>query len=156
MKEPVAVRVRDCACPGAPHGDGDIVFLSPTPSLACGLAAQADIIASSSNGSILAQKWLVTFVSYGATSWNLLDERGKAIPFDVQVILDDYTIAAPVAEQADSLYGDAVMRPLLARLNASLDTGPTNGSTSPRVQSIRSRRERSSPDTSVASRRKAG
>ena len=155
MAEPV--RVRDCACPGQPHGEeGDIIFLLPRPSLACGLAAQAALVEAAGNGSFLAQLWQVIYVRHGAVAWNLLDERGKPVPFDVEAILADYALGQPVAERADELYGPAVMAPLVARLQVISDTGPMDASTSPRLQSIPTPRQRSSPATTAASRRRAG
>jgi hypothetical protein len=157
MAEPVPVRVRDCACPGQPHGEeGDIVFLAPTPSLACGLAAQADMVKAAGDGSFLAQLWQVTYLRHGAVAWNFLDARGKPLPFDVEAILADYSIAQPAAEKADELYGEAVMRPLLNRLSTISPDGPTVASISPLQRSNRSQRRRSSPATTAAMRQRTG
>lgn len=150
----VSVRARDCACPGTPHEDGDIVYLLPKADLNLGVAAEQDIIASrdSIDGpSELLRRWTVTYVRHGAKGWNLLDDKGKAVPFTVDTILDDYTFARPIAEAANDLYAEAVMTPLVKRLNGRSQTGPMDGSTSPRVQSIRKRRGSSSPDISAAS-----
>jgi hypothetical protein len=155
MADLVAVRVRACECPGTPH-EGDVVFVTPTPSLQCGLQAQADIIAAAGNGTTLAASWQVTFVKYGAVGWNLVDEDGDPVPFDVGVLLADYGIAAPVGERCDELYGDAVMRPLLARLKNISRSGSTGGSTSATTPPTPLRRKRSSPATSAASKRSAG
>lgn len=153
MAELVPVRVRDCACPDAPHGEGDVVYVAPTPSLQLGLEAQRDIRESLGSGSMLAERWLVTFVRYGAMGWNFLDADGEPLPFDVDVLLADYTLASPVAEKCDELYGEAVTRPLLARLRAISQRGRTAGSTSPTTGSTPKPRRRSSPATSAASRR---
>lgn len=152
MGEPVAVRVRDCACPDTPHPDGDEVYVAPTPSLQLGLEAQRDIRESLGSGSMLAERWLVTFVRYGALGWNFHDEDGP-IPFDVDVLLADFTLASPVAERCDELYGEAVTRPLLTRLRTISQRGPTGGSMSPTIGSIRKPRKRSSPATTAASKR---
>lgn len=149
MTEPIAVRVRDCECPENPHEDGDVVYLAPKLSLAGGLQAQADIIEAAGNGGMLAASWQVTFVKHGATGWNFLDEDGE-VPFDVNVLLEDYGLSSPVAEKADELYGESVMRPLLARLNATSRTGRTNGSTSATPRSTTKPRGRSSPGTTAA------
>lgn len=155
MSEPVEVRVRDCACPNTPHPDGDVVFLAPKLSLAGGLAASADISTALGNGTMLAELWLVTFVKHGAIGWNLLDEDGDPVPFDVRVLLDDYDLAMPVAEKADELYGDTVARPFLTRLKAISRRGPTAPSTSPTEPSTTKPRKRSSPATTAGSRRSA-
>ena len=148
--EPIIVRARDCACPGTPHGEGDTVSLLPKLSLSGGLAAQADIIAAAGDGSILAQRWLVTYVRHGAVGWNIANEAGP-IPFDVDELLADYGFALPVAERADELYSPAVIDPLTRRLGETSRTGRTGASTSPRVQSIPRRHGRSSPARSAAS-----
>lgn len=144
------VRVRDCECPGTPHPDGDVVYLAPKLSLAGGLAADYDIRTAAGNGTFLAQLWQVTLVKYGAIGWNFLDEDGP-VPFDVNVLLEDYALASPVAEAADEAYGEAVMRPLLKRLKAISQPGRTNGSTSVTPPSTSKRRARSSPATTAAS-----
>ncbi len=114
------------------------------------------MVEAAGNGQFLAQLWQVIYVRHGAVGWNFLDGRGKPLPFDVDAILADYAIAQPVAEKADELYGEAVMAPLVRRLQAISPVGPTDGSTSPRLQSIPTPRRRSSPDTSAASKRRAG
>lgn len=151
MTEPIAVRVRDCECPGQPHTDtGDIVYLAPKLSLAGGLAADFDIRKAAGDGTFLAQLWQVTFVKYGAVGWNFVDADGP-LDFDVDALLEDYTLAQPVAEAADDLYGEAVMRPLVARLKAISPRGRTNGSTSATRPSTSKPHARSSRSTSAAS-----
>lgn len=150
MAEPIEVRVRDCACPDGVHGEGDVVFLAPKLSLAGGLQASADIINAAGSGTVLASLWQVTFVRFGAIGWNFLDEEGP-VPFDVAVLLEDYELSLPVAEKADELYGETVMRPLLARLRKTSPSGPKNGSTSATPPSTTKRRAASSPASTVAS-----
>lgn len=152
MAELVAVRVRDCACPDGVHEGGDLVFLAPTPSLQLGLEAQRDIRESLGSGSMLAERWLVTFVRYGAIGWNFEDGDGP-MPFDVETILADFSLASPVAERADELYGEAVTRPLLARLRTISQRGPTAGSTSRTTGSTPKPRKRSSRATTAATKR---
>lgn len=177
MSDPVGVRVRDCECPGTPHAEeGDVVYLRPTLGLAGGLAAendnslaiaetlatigrppkggwspaqQAQMVPLLTEG--LRSRWLVTYVRHGAMGWNLTDEDGP-VPFDVQVILDDYNLAQPVAEKCDELYGETVARPLLARLSARSPSGRMGQSISRRTSTTR-RRKPSSPATTAGSRR---
>lgn len=151
MLEREAVRARDCACPNTPHEEGDIVYLLPKPSLACGLAAQGDIAAAGGDGTVLAQRWLMTYVKHGAVGWNLTDDKGREVPFDLDELLADYSFALPVAERAGELYSDAILRPLQARLNGTSQSGSIAASTSPRVRSMTKRRGSSSPAPSVAS-----
>lgn len=128
---PVEVRVRDCECPGTPHGEeGDVVYVAPRPSLACGLEAREDVRQSLGSGTLLAERWLVTFVKHGAIGWNFLDEDGDPVPFDVRVLLGDFDLAEPIAEKCDELYGDTVTRPFLESIRKLSQRGPKDGSTS--------------------------
>ncbi len=181
MAEPVFVRVRDCECPGTPHAvEGDGVSVAPTASLRLGLAAESDSGAAlaetiaaagppppggwnSTNSEPLAidmterlrRRYLETYVRLGTVGWNFEDADGP-IPFDVEVVLADYAIAQPVAEKCDELYGETVNRPLVERLKRLSPTGPTPDTTSARPTPIQSRRKRSSPATSAASKRSTG
>ena len=123
MPEPVVVRVRDCACPDTPHADGDVVYLRPKLSLAGGIAAQQDLIASDGDPAVLTRLWLETFVRHGVTGANWE-------PFSVQDLLDDFDLGLPVAERAEELYGEAVLRPLGLSRPSSSKPGPTRSSTS--------------------------
>jgi hypothetical protein len=129
------------------------VFLAPKLSLAGGLAANGDIIQAAGDGSILAAAWKATFVKHGAVGWNLLDEDGDPVDFDVNVLLEDYSLSEALADKADDLYGESVMRPLLLRLKNISPNGRTsrNGSTSRTPPSTTKRRARSSPATTAAS-----
>jgi len=150
--EPVSVRIRDCECPGTPHGEeGDLVFLASTLTLEGGLAAQGDILAAAGDGSALERRWRVTFVRHGAVGWNLVDENGQT-PFDVNVLLADFALGYPVAERADDLYGDTIVRPLLARPSGTSRNGSTAASTSPSVRLTSRRRGSSSPAISAVMR----
>src|SRR3990172_366948 len=112
MSEPVAVRVRDCECPGAPPAEGgDPGCIAPTPSRGCGLEAQADIIEAAGSGAMLRARWQITFVRHGAVGWNLLDVEGAAMPFDLDALLADYGLAAALADRCDELHRPVVIRP---------------------------------------------
>ncbi len=158
MNEPVAVRVRDCECPGAPHAgeEGDVVFLAPVPSMDLGLAAEGDIVASLGNGDLLRRRWFSTYIRFGTVGWNLLDPNGDPVPFNVETILADYSIGITVAERADELYGDIINGPLVRRLEATLRRGPTNGSTSKPRTLTPLRQRPSSRGITAASKRRAG
>lgn len=163
MTDPVSVRVRDCTCPDAIHGEeGDVVYVAPTPSLDCGIQAELDIEAATKENTTeqavsdaMRRKWLSTFVRYGAIGWNLVGPDGP-IPFDVGVLMADYGLARGVAEKVGDLYLPVVLAPFQTRLDAISRNGRTTASTSPRVQSIHSRRARSSRATSAASKRSVG
>ena len=132
MPDLVPVRVRDCACPDTPHDEGDIVFIAPTLSLEGGIAAQQDLTAAFPDTDAVTRRWLITFVRYGAKGANFID------PFDVEILLADFTLATPVAEAANDLYSEAVLRPLGLTPSSSSPTGRTARSTSRTRKSSRS------------------
>ena len=138
------VRVRDCACPGTPHEDGDIVYVAAKLPFQGGLVAnqqaisQAEAVARGETNQ-LQNLWLETFVRYGAKGWNLLDERGGPVPFDVEDLLADYSLALPIAEKANDLgYGDAAMAPFLRQPARPSANGRTPATTSRRSRQIHS------------------
>lgn len=158
--ELVSVRVRDCACPDTPHDEGDVVYMSPTVGLELGMAAELDMqsvgdFPEDRKAMALMAKWGVTYVLYGAVGWNWirLNDKGKPEPepFDVNVLLADYTLGKPVADKGADLYGPIVMAPFLEaatkamtrRVPRSLN-GSTNSAISPIQDSPRPPRKSSS------------
>ena len=134
----IPVRVRDCACPDTPHADeGDLVYLAPTLPMSGGILAEQQMFDAKGDGPMLTRLWLETFVRHGAVEWNLLDEAGDPVPFDVDVILADWSLARLVANQASELYADAVMAPFLTKPGARSPTGPTGPTTSRRQRRTR-------------------
>jgi hypothetical protein len=127
----VPVRVRDCACPGSPHADeGDLVYLSPTLSMDGGILAEQQVQESGGDGNVLTRLWVRTFIEHGVTGWNLLDEAGEPVPFDLAVITADWSLARPVGDAAAGLYGDVVLAPFLQASASKSPTGPTRRGTS--------------------------
>ena len=101
----------------------------------------------------LRRKWLVTYVRFGAVSWNLEDEDGP-IPFDVNAVLADYGMARLVADKCDELYGETVALPLLQGQATASPRGPTRRRTSAKTASTKARRGSSSrPNGRAASKR---
>lgn len=154
MAEPVPVRARDCACPGSPHPDGDIVYIRPTLSLDGGLAADEALreiaaeIPTPPNASEeqkaliglqrlerVQSRWLRVFLTHGAVGWNL-DE-----PFSTEALLEDYGLARPVADEAADRYSMAVLAPFTKPSAPTLPPGLTADSTSPTQPSSRSPRK---------------
>lgn len=152
--EPIELRVRDCECPGHAHnGTGDVVYMRPRASVPLGLAVEADVIAAAGNSQLLRRSWIVSYIREGVVGWNLVDERGKPRPLDVQELVDDYAVGMVIAEKADELYGDAVVTPLLTRLFEPSEPGSTDDSTSPTEESTGSPPKPSSPATTAATKR---
>ncbi len=140
----VTVWVRACACPGTPHAQGDTIDIRPTLSLEAGLEAEAmltDAIArfplepgageeeqeriAAARTRFLRPRWLRAFVEHGAVAWNLVDDKGKPIPFDTTALLADYDLARTVADACDGLYSAAVLRPFLTRPDELSPPGQT-------------------------------
>lgn len=130
MAELVTARVRDCACPGTPHDDGDVVYLSPVISLDGGIAAEQDVVKAEGDTDKLIRLWVRTFLTFEAKGWNLVDEAGEPVPFSLDALFSDYGLARPAADKAVDLYGDTVLGPLLKRLVGRSPTGQTTATTS--------------------------
>jgi hypothetical protein len=114
------------------HHESHTVSLAPALSLEGGVAAEQALANSKGNSDELVRSWISIFVRYGAKDWDLCDESGDPAPFDVETLLDDYTLARPVADKAGDLYKDAVLSPFLARQQTRSPTGPTRATTSRR------------------------
>jgi hypothetical protein len=135
--ENVPVLVGACLCPGAPHEDGDYVYLRPKLGLAAGTVIQSLIVKVNRKDSnnveeiqgVLAESYLI----HGVAEWSLVDEKGP-IPVTSETIrehlLSDFERASPVADKADELYMGPVLSPLVKRVAELSATSMTNGSTS--------------------------
>ena len=168
----VPVSIGPCDCPGTPHGDGDFVYLAPALSAQAGMAAQGAINDASDDAVRLQELLWRIYRDHCVVGWNLLDEEGEPVPLTAE----NKDIALPfgkggqaVAEKADDLYSEDVLRPFLARMAAlqkmadeakrrskrsaagSTPTSPT--ATSSRPTSIRKRRRSSSTPGSGAATR---
>lgn len=142
MSDLIPVRVREC--PDGTHPEGDHVYILPKLSLEGGIAASQDID-NANDPDELIRRWMKTFCRYGAVSWDLHDPDGDEWPFDVDRLLADFDLGFIVADKADDLYRESVMRPLLARTRSNTSpSGAAAGSTSPRAASTGSRPRRSS------------
>jgi len=127
---PERIRVRDCACPGTPHEEGDFVLLAPTLSAAGGIAAE-QAMTETRDPDALTGKWLILFVRYGALDWTFTDDNGP-VPFDVDALLADWALARPVAIRAGELYQASIIAPFLPAPARRSPTGRTRAMTSAR------------------------
>lgn len=155
----IEVRVRDCTCPNTPHDNGDVVYLLPSLPLEGGAAAEMDreyimdgyLEATEAQKIKLTMRLLAryteTYVRYGAVGWNWrhLDADGKVedVPFDVEVLLADYSLSRLVAGQASLLYSEAVLGPLLEAAQAAKPNRQQRRSRSGRTGSSTSRKRAS-------------
>jgi hypothetical protein len=124
-----------CPCPGTPH-EVDHVYLREKLGLAAGIAIQRMVIDANQNRpdtaeltGLLAEGYLL----HGVESWTL-ESDGHPVPVSAASIrawlLEDFVLAAPIADAADTLYMAAVILPLVTRASISSPSTPTNGSTS--------------------------
>ena len=165
----VPVSIGPCECPGTPHGDGDLVYLAPVLSAVGGMAAQGAVSGGGTDPILFQELLWRVYRDHGITGWNLLDEKGEPVPLTTEN--KDRALAwdkggEVVADKADDLYGDDVIRPFLALLTpadrkeiealrraARSKDGPTASSqkgTSRAPTSIKTRRKRSSTPATEA------
>lgn len=163
----VEARARDCACPGSPHDEGDIVYLLPTLGIEGGLEAEADLLdainkfpisekmskaaeaaATTSRSRYLRPKWFVTFLRHGAVGWNLVNAEGEPEPFDVERLVADYSLARMPGDKAADMYGAAVLAPFQSPPPKHSRNGRTAGGTPARSTPTPLRSRRSSPPAS--------
>lgn len=148
--ENVTVRIGDCACPDAPHPDGDVVYMRPTVSLVLGLACERIIANARAVGAdATTDALMVAFVTHGAVGWNREQADGKPEPFSTDLLLEDFRISRAVAEKADDLYAEVIMAPLVEAQQTLLRSGQTAATTRRAGTRTRSRSKSSSASTSA-------
>lgn len=137
--QPVHVEVGACRCPGSPHVDGDWVELEPVATLDIGQAATMAIQVHGADAVTLQVELGRAFLRYGIRSWSFTDDKGQPVPVaprdpswpaTLERMLPWGQGGFEVAEQADKLYAQEVLRPwmTLPSSNASR-AGQTAGST---------------------------
>ncbi len=135
MSALTAVRVKDCNF----HPDGHSVFVAPTISLEAGIEAERALMDIATKNypndaervRALTYAWAPIFVRHGARDWDLCDEQGDPIPFDIEALMGDYSMARLVADKCGDLgYGSAVMAPFQEKPPKPSPTGPTPATTS--------------------------
>jgi hypothetical protein len=115
----IPVSIGPCECPGTPHGDGDVVYLSPALSASGGMAAQGAISDAGTDTVRLQELLWRIYRDHCVVGWNLLDAEGEPVP----LTSENKDQALPfgkggqaVADRADELYSEDVLRPFLARI----------------------------------------
>jgi hypothetical protein len=153
-----------CPCPpkadGEPRHDGDTVMLrdrldfraATTIRKAIGMLYLEDPEASAAEVlALLTEHYLL----FGIAGWSMVDEKGKPTACGKTAIRrfieDRPDIAEMIGDEADGLYSEQVMLPLVARAQRSSAPSPTAGSTSTRNNSPpkRPRRSRQSSTTTT-------
>lgn len=140
----VAVEVGPCRCSGSPH-DPDIVYLHGEATPEIGLAAYGAIAAAEGVEDQRVRLGMAYLV-HGVADWTFVDDGGSPIP----VTPDTIRRALPwgrggreVAEKANELYSDEVVRPLVERAQRSSRVTSITASTSVSRPSSSARRKRS-------------
>jgi hypothetical protein len=123
------VRVRDCACPETPH-EGHFVFVTSTLSLEGGVEAEAALIAAittAGKGPVdtkaLEVLWRDIFVRHGVVGWDLCDEDGEPIPFSLEALREDFSIARPVLLHIENKDWGELADPKAVRLAVAAEFG---------------------------------
>jgi hypothetical protein len=153
----------ECLCPPradgtARHPDGDEVTLRPVLSFHDAIAIRNDVGLVTLNdsdatpGEILATL-TESYLLFGIERWTLVDEKGKPVPVSKAAIrerlLTNLEAAVVVGEEADGLYAEAVVLPLLLRASKSSPPSPTDGPTSATSGSRPRRPKPSSPSSTT-------
>lgn len=156
--ERLTVTFRDCGCPGSPHPEGDTVTMRPALGFAAGAEALRKIIEADGDVNRIAELVGPVYIREGVIGWNMEDERGP-VPLDTDLLLNDYTLAYPIAERGDDLYSQAVLAPLLTRMSVPSANGQNGTSIRQTRRSsarARSPRKSSSPNGTAGLRSVTG
>jgi hypothetical protein len=149
-----------CLCPpmgdALRHPDGDEITLREKLDFHAAVTVRNSIaVLSSEDGETSVAEVLAVltenYLLFGIESWTLVDAKGKPVPVSKQsireLLLSHPDVAMDVGDEADALYAESVMLPLLARAQRSLPPTPTDESTSPTTGSSTTRPKRSKPSS---------
>lgn len=128
--QPVVVPVGSCGCPRAPHTT-DTVTLRGEPSVPMGVAAWA-VVREGGDAPTLTGRLSEVWLRFGIIDWTFTDEQGnreQITPESIERLLP-FARGLEVADRADGLYSDEVLRPLVERQSRLLRPTPTEPSTS--------------------------
>lgn len=123
-----------CRCPGTPHAF-DVVTLHERATIPLGIAFAAAVKYASDQVAMEAELAMV-YLRYGISAWTFRDSDGPVAvraPIDPEVLerwLPFSDGGLVIVEAADAIYGESVMRPLLARRSKSSPDGLTGPLTS--------------------------
>lgn len=140
----VPVDVGPCRCAGTPH-DSDVVYLHGETTAALGLAAYA-AIAAAEGVEDQRLRLGMAYLIHGVAEWTFLADDGTPIPVTPETVsraLPWSRGGREVAEKANELYADEVVRPLVERLQRSSRVTSITASTSVSRRSSSAHRRRS-------------
>ena len=157
----VLVPLGACRCPGTPHTDGDWVELRPSPTIDIGSAIYAAVANVGDDPVQLQVEMTRAFLRFGIVAWSFTDDRGDPIPIQprktdfgdvISRLLPFSDGGFTVADRADDLYSEEVLRPLMTRLSSMRSLGgQTVGSTSATRTTSRKPATRSEPSSPASS-----
>ena len=132
----VPVLIGACLCPGAPHEDGDFVYLRAKLGLAAGVVIQRLMIEANqkrADSLEITGKLAEAYLTHGVESWTLHNEQGP-IPVTPESIaehlLNDFERFFFDDEETNEIYTGPVLSPLVNRVAALSSSTSSNGSTS--------------------------
>ena len=132
MSDPIRVPLdMACPCPGTPH-TAEWVDLAPRLGIVGGAAASAAMRFAERTTSEVEAAVAASFLRHGIVDWSFTGEpekdgRRSSLPItnaNINAVLD-WASAREVAERANDLYSEDLLRPLLAKYQASLSDGAT-------------------------------
>lgn len=156
----------ECICPpkadGEPrHPGGDEVELRESLDFRGMLTARRELMMAKDDDPDISTAEILsllteTYLLLGVRKWTLTDERGKAIPVSKPAIrerlLSHPEAAMVVGDEADGLYSEAVVLPLVARASKSSPPTSITDSTSATNGHTSTPRKRSKPSSTTTSR----
>ena len=158
--------VIDCVCPPktdgtARHPDGDTITLREKLDFRSALTARNTVILlkqEDENASVAEILAALTelYLVMGISKWTLVDEKGKAIEpnrHTIRAFMEANPDAAmEIGDEADGLYSEAVITPLVVRASTSSPPTRTTDSTSVTSGSSQTPRMRSKPSSTTTTR----
>lgn len=152
---PVKIDLGACTCTlpvgVVMHPDGDYALIARHAPYQMGLAA-LEVVSEASEPVGLGVSLREVYVVWGVVGWNLVDEKGAAIPVTRAAIREQFMVnwsprTIDLAESCALQYNDEVMLPLQERALRRLGSGPTDKPISPNRASRRDTAKRSQPSS---------
>ena len=156
----------ECVCPvrsdgAVRHPDGDTVTLRERLDFRSALTARNTVILikqedEQADAAAILAALTEVYLLMGITSWTVVDARGKPVPVSrdaVRDLMDKHPDAAmEIGDEADGLYSEAVITPLVARASSYSPPTPIAASTSATNGASPARRKRPKPSSITTSR----
>jgi hypothetical protein len=156
----------ECVCPVRPdgavrHPNGDTVTLREKLDFRSALTARNTVILikqedEQADAAAILAALTEVYLLMGITSWTLVDAKAKPLPVsrdNVRALMDEHPDAAmEIGDEADGLYSEAVITPLVARASSYSPPTPITGSTSATNGASPARRKRPKPSSITTSR----